>query len=180
MELHADDLPPIDIQDDARPPQESIETLITEISAQDTPFATIGTCRVKVGARSMLLGIKSVPTDIYQQEVQRLKPKKLPRISTPDGRYVVDEESPAYSKYLIEGSYLRVLLGLAQMTLKDRKGKVVWRVPGEGGDIPAAIQALKDTGLTDQQMFQVVQAINQLTRADQLLTQEATDDFLAE
>jgi hypothetical protein len=61
-------------------------------------------------------------------------------------------------------AYLKVLLGLSALTLRDTTGAIVWQVPGEVRDLRAAVSALMGTGITTQHVETLTTAIDRLSQ----------------
>ena len=97
-----------------------------------------------------------------------LRPKGRPKMrDRATGLLVTDEDSPAYRGWLQTYGYIKVVLGLAEMTLRDRQGHVCWQSQGDMQHMAQAIQALKDMGIATPHVETLLRAIDALSTVEQ-------------
>ena len=148
------------------------ESFVTELSAQERFFEARGTARLRIGNRLVAFNIRSVPKNRLEQALFDLRPKHLPKIKR-QGQLVVDEEHPVYRQWLLTFGYIKVLLGFAEMTLRNHEGEIVWQSEGEIQDAQAGIDALRSMGITTQHVEELNQHIDALTRLEIAQDEEA-------
>ena len=142
---------------------------VTRLCALDALFTATGTVDVKVGVRTIRLPIQSVDTEIIDAFVRPYRPVAPTRAQLENGRRVVIENQTdrTYQEKLAE--YNRVWLlavvfhGLA-VDIEDTSGHVVWSADNAVHDLQATRLAAKKMGLVDNQLGDIVKAINDLTR----------------
>lgn len=169
------DLPP-----DTSDPSE----FVTELGPNDPALRAESIAFIQVGKKQKPFKIRSIPKTELEQGMALLRPPTV-YLRNAHGKYVRDEQgnrievedSPEKTAWYLTFGYMKVLLGLAEITLRDRAGAVVWQVPGdqESRDIRAAIQALKDSGIATQHIEDLNKAIDALTTLE---TDEAVEDLL--
>jgi hypothetical protein len=142
---------------------------VTELSAVTPYFEAQAVVRVRIGARVIALKIRSVPKEQLEQAMVQLRPKLPKYRDKQTGLLVIDEDSTPYRHWLQTYAYLKAILGLADITLRDKQGQVVWRSPNDAWerDMPAAVQALKDMAITTLQIEAISRAIDALSQVEQ-------------
>ena len=158
----ADDEQEIVLTDDSTAP-------VTRLSALETLFTATGTVDVKVGIKTIRLPIQSVDTEIIDAFVKPYRPVAPTRAQLENGRRVVIENQAdrAYQDKLAEYNRIWLLAvvfhGLA-VDIVDNAGQVVWSADNSLHDLQATRQVAKRMGLVDNQLGDIVKAINDLTR----------------
>ena len=144
---------------------------VTELHANDMVFQAESIATIQVGRKQLKFKIRSVPKVELEEYMQALKPKAIylrdahGKFVFENGRPVEDENHPTKTEWYLLFGYLQVLLGFAELTLRDRTGAIVWHRPGDRcSDVRAAIQALKDSGITTQHVEDLKKAIDALTQ----------------
>lgn len=152
---------------------------VTELSASSDFFQAESVAHILVKGRTYAFKIRSVPKSEIEDALRELKPRSLPKVLDKKTKtYVEDTESRAYLHWIGTFGYLKVLLGLSAMTLRDRRGEIVWQVPGEVRKLDVAVQALKDTGITVEHVEKLTAAINALSaQEDEQQTEELLGNF---
>jgi hypothetical protein len=147
------------------------EAFVTELRAAEPLLRAESVATIQVGARQLKFRVRSIPRAELEDGMRMLRPKATylrdghgKYVRDEAGKLVEDEDAPAKTAWYLQFGYMKVLFGLAELTLRDRTGAVVWQVPGEEHrDIRAAIQALKDTGISTQHVEDLNRAIDALT-----------------
>jgi hypothetical protein len=147
---------------------------VTELSATEKFFEAQALAKVRIGPRLVAFKIRSVSKEALEQVMMDARPRNLPKMKNAQGNLVVNEESPQYRQWLLTYGYLKVLLGFAELTLRDRAGRVVWQVPGDRQEAAAGVQALKDLGITTHQVEDLSRQIDALSLLD---AEEDSRDF---
>jgi hypothetical protein len=144
---------------------------VTELHANDTIFQAESIATIQVGRKQLKFKIRSVPKVELEKSMQAIKPKAVylrdahGKFVFENGRPVEDENHPTKTEWYLLFGYLQVLLGFAELTLHDRTGAIVWQRPGaQHNDVRAAIQALKDSGITTQHIEDLKKSIDALTQ----------------
>jgi len=161
---------PLDLSDPA--------AFVTELSADTCFFEAQAMARVRIGQKIVAFKIRSVPKEALEHVMLEARPRNLPKVKTMTGTLVLNEDAPAYRQWLLTYGYLKVLLGFAELTLRDRKGQVVWQVPNPTSfdfAVLPAVQALKDLGITTHQVDDLSRQIDALSLLD---AQEEQQTFL--
>ena len=149
---------------------------ITRLCALDNIFAATGTVDVKVtrvanGRRLeqiLTLPIKSVDNELAESLARPFRPKTPIRREMIAGAWktVIDEANQEYQDKLNEynriNSYIIAFLAL-DADICDNSGKVVWSANNETHDVAAARAAVKQMGLVDNQLVDILKAVRQLT-----------------
>jgi hypothetical protein len=137
---------------------------VTELHANDTIFQAESIATIQVGRKQLKFKIRSVPKVELEESMQAIKPKAVylrdahGKFVFENGRPVEDENHPTKTEWYL-------LLGFAELTLHDRTGAIVWQRPGaQHNDVRAAIQALKDSGITTQHIEDLKKSIDALTQ----------------
>lgn len=144
------------------------EPFVTELSAQTRFFEAQGEAWVRIGTHKRRLKIRSVSKDAMDQAQLALQGGKLPQTwDSKKNDWVNNFDHPRFIKYALALAYIKAVLGLAESTLRNREGVIVWQSNGEIQDLPAAIQALKDMGITQTQVDALSKAIDGLTQLEQ-------------
>jgi hypothetical protein len=149
------------------------EPFVTELCATERFFEAQAVAKVRIGERVVAFKIRSVPKEALERVMLESRPKNLPKLKTAQGTLVLNEEAPPYRQWLLTYGYLKVLLGFAELTLRDRAGQIVWQVPGEVQQALPAVQALKDLGITTQQVEDLTRQIDALSLLDAQEEQQA-------
>jgi hypothetical protein len=144
------------------------EPFVTELVAGSALFKLEGVVKINIGGRWRPFKIRAIPRIELEEAMRELKPKRLPKVLDKQTKtYVEDTESEAYLRWIGTYGYLRVLLGLADITLRNREGVIVWQYPGEVRHLAEAVQALQQTGITTDHVERFTQAINALSAQDE-------------
>ena len=151
-------------------------SFVTELSATSRFFEAHAVAKVRIGQKIVPVKIRSIPKEALEQAMLSMRPAKMPKIrDRQSGLLVVDEESSAYRQWLLTYGYIKVVLGFADMTLRDKQGRLVWQSNGEMQDLPGAIRALKDLGITSLQVDDLTRAVDALSKLE---SEQDTDDLL--
>ncbi len=149
---------PVDLSDPA--------PFVTELCATARFFEAQAIARVRIGPQVVAFKIRSVPKETLEQVMLDARPRNLPKVKTTQGTLVLNEDAPAYRQWLLTYGYLKVLLGFAEITLRDTQNRIVWQVPGARLDPLPAVQALKDLGITTHQVDDLTRQIDALSLLD--------------
>ena len=147
------------------------EAFVTELRAAEPLLRAESVATIQVGTRRLQFKIRSIPRAELEEGMRVLRPKTTYRrdaqgkyIRDEAGKLIEDENAPERTAWYLQFGYMKTLLGLAELTLRDRTGAIVWQTPGEEHrDLRAAIQALKDTGISTQHVEDLNKAIDALT-----------------
>ena len=139
---------------------------VTELSASTRFFEAQAIAKVRIGQRIVAFKIRSIPKESLERVMLEMRPKNLPKIKNRAGELIISEESTAYRQWLLTYGYLKILEGFADITLRDREGHIVWQVPGEIRDTAAAVQTLKEMGITTHQVEDLSRQIDALSLLD--------------
>jgi hypothetical protein len=144
------------------------EPFVTELVAGAPLFQLESVATITIGGKRCRFKIRAIPKIELEEALRELKPKRLPKILDKQTKtYVEDTESEVYLRWIGTYGYLKVLLGLADITLRNREGVIVWQYPGEVRHLAEAVQALQQTGITTDHVERLTQAINALSAQDE-------------
>jgi hypothetical protein len=169
---------------DERPDTSDPSEFVTELHASEPRLRAESVATIQVGAKQLKFRIRSIPKAELEEYMQRLRPKPSyvkdahgKPLRDEAGKPIEDENSPERTRWYLQFGYMKVLLGLAEITLRDRTGAVVWQTPGDSStqDMRAAVQALKDSGIATQHVEDLNKAIDALTV---LQAEEQVEDLL--
>jgi hypothetical protein len=168
IEAPANGMPPVPTFPDLSDPA----AFVTELSAVTPYFEAQAMVRVRIGPRVIALKIRSVPKEQLEAAMLQMRPKLPKYRDKQTGLLVVDEDSAPYRQWLQTYAYLKVILGLVAITLKDREGHIVWQSAEDRSapviqQMPAAVQALKDMAITMLQVEAISRAIDALSQVEQ-------------
>ena len=167
---------------------------VLDLSAETPFFASEGRVKLRIGKKVLPFLIRSVPHDVLQRAMQTCKPP-VPKILDKDTRKLVDDvESPIYQDWEQSYAYVKAVLGLTHIVLRDKQGAVVWQSTGQASDdaeaffavqtierhdkihwgtkFRRAVQALKDMQMTLGHIVALSTAIDDLSRVDDAETAE--------
>lgn len=142
---------------------------LARLCAIDTLFTAQGTVNIKVGQRIVTLPVQSVDTEVIDAFVRAYRPVPPTRTQLENGRRVVIENQAdrTYQEKLTEYNRIWLLAvafhGLA-IDIVDAMDHVVWSADNVVHDLPATRAAVKKMGLVDNQLSDIVKAINDLTK----------------
>jgi hypothetical protein len=162
---------PVETWGDERPDVSDPEAFVTELGAAEPLLRAESVATIQVGVRQLKFKIRSVPRAELEEGMRVLRPKTVylrdhqgKYMKDDAGKLIEDEDAPTRTGWYLQFGYMKTLMGLAEITLRDRTGAVVWQAPGEEHrDLRAAIQALKDTGISTQHVEDLNKAIDALT-----------------
>lgn len=147
------------------------EGFVTELRAAEPLLRAESVATIQVGPRQLKFKIRSIPRTELEAGMAQLRPKTVylkdahgKFVRDENGKLVEDDDAPSKTAWYLQFGYMKCLLGMAELTLRDRTGAIVWQVPGETHrDLRAGIQALKDTGISTQHIEDLNKAIDALT-----------------
>lgn len=176
-----DDTPKPQRYRDTKPDLSDPTAFVTELSAAAPLFQAEAVALVRVGQRHLPFKIRSVAHETLQDLLRRLRPKGLRRIrDKKTGEWRDDPNSPLLAEYNLRFAYAKVILGLADITLRDQAGTIVWQSKGEIQNLPKAITALRAMQLAPGQIKALSDAIDALSESEQDDEQDDLEDFLSE
>lgn len=159
------------------------EEFVTELRAAEPLLRAESVAIIQVGTRQLKFKIRSIPRAELEAGMAQLRPKTVylkdahgKFVRDEQGKLVEDEDAPSKTAWYLQFGYMKCLLGMAELTLRDRTGTIVWQVPGtEHRDLRAGIHALKDTGISTQHIEDLNKAIDALTL---LHVEERAEDLM--
>ena len=144
------------------------EPFVTELGGETRFFESRGVARVQIGSRTVSFHIRAVPKEDWDKVQDILRPKKWPRYyDQKNEQWADDIDHPAIQAYVRTLGYARLLLGLCDITICNRAGKIVWQEPGEVRHLHEGIEALKWQGITVGHVEALTKAIDGLSRVTQ-------------
>lgn len=142
---------------------------ITRLSALDRVFAATGEVTIRRGKETMLLPIQSFDFESVEALIKdrRPAPKVRSELVNNVRRIVVNEADPEYQQatmvYYRLQMVVSVLCALA-VDITDKQGTLVWSADNSVHEIDAAVRALKDMGIVDNQLSAIFKAAQELTQ----------------
>ena len=180
-------------------PRHTPEAFVLDLSAEHPFFEGEGEVTVRIGRQRITFQLRSVPYDTLQRALALLEPRVPKVIDKETRKPVKDLEHPLYQEWDQFYPYLKILLGLRQVVLRDAHGTVVWQHRGEptddaelffavtstdapvravwGPKFRAATQALRDMKITAGHVVALSAAIDELSKAEEA---DSTAEMLGE
>ena len=179
-------------------PRHDPEAFVLDLSAEQAFFEAEGHVSVRVGRKVVTFQICTVPYDTLQRALALVEPR-LPKVANKVTKLLEkDLDHPLYQEWDQLYPYLKILLGLRQIVLRDTRGTIVWQSTGTPEDDPVVfglvrtgtpdsravwgklrygVQALKDMRITAGHVLALSGAIDALSQAEEAAS---TEDLLGE
>ena len=180
-------------------PRHDPEAFVLDLSAEHPFFEAEGQVSMRVGRRVVTFQLCTVPYDTLQRAVLLVEPR-LPKVVNKVTRQLdKDVEHPLYQEWDQLYPYLKILLGLRQIVLRNARGEIVWQSTGHADDDPvtfgmvrtgdpdsravwgaklrSGVQALKDMKITAGHVLALSTAIDELSKVEEA---DATEALLGE
>ena len=107
-----------------------------DLSAERAFFEAEGHVSVRVGRKVVTFQICTVPYDTLQRALALVEPR-LPKVANKVTKLLEkDLDHPLYQEWDQLYPYLKILLGLRQIVLRDTRGTIVWQSTGTPRMIP--------------------------------------------
>ena len=149
---------------------------VQRLSALEKLFDSTGIATVKVtkGTKEVLLSlpIQSIDNEIVEAMARPFRPRVPIKRLHIDGKWrdVISDQDPEYLDKMAEYnrtlSYLMIFHGIA-VDICDETNNVVWSADNQTHDLGEARRVAKKMGLVDSHVVTIMQAIRELTSAEE-------------